>query len=128
MRWYYPFSPSFPDRLNAWKRQDERVDLATSGGHRVRFRGLRMYPDPFRMRHYLYLSVEHATQKYIDRAYDAAEVEAGWHRRRAALRAADIELLPERTLREYVSDDLLDPSGAWIEHPLFAGVETGTRP
>lgn len=33
MRWYYPFLPSFPNRLNAWKKQERRVDLAWSGGH-----------------------------------------------------------------------------------------------
>ncbi len=27
MRHYYPFLPSFPHRLNAWKRQEQRVEL-----------------------------------------------------------------------------------------------------
>ena len=35
--WYYPFLPSFPHRLNAWKKQPLKVDLASSGGHRVDF-------------------------------------------------------------------------------------------
>ena len=39
MRHYYPYSPGRPDRLNAWKRQDARVDLAASGGHQVSFPG-----------------------------------------------------------------------------------------
>jgi glycosyltransferase involved in cell wall biosynthesis len=125
MRWYYPFCASFPDRLNAWKQQDAPVDLAGSGGHRVSFPGLRVFPESFLMRHYLYLSVEHAIRKYVGRAYDPSEVEAGWHRRRAALRADDITLLSESVLRRFVSDETLDASEPWTEHPLFA--RTGTR-
>lgn len=120
MRWYYPFLPSFPNRLNAWKRQDEPVDLAGNGGHVVSFPGARMSPEPFLMRHYLFLSVEHAIRKYVERVYDPAELESGLHRRRAALRAEDVSLLPEAELRTYVSDSRLDTSGPWTEHPLFA--------
>jgi hypothetical protein len=124
MRRYYPFLPTFPNRLNAWKRQEQPVDLRTSGGHRVEFPGLRMYPQSFPMRHYLFLSVEHAVRKYVERVYDPAEIEEGWHRRRAALRAEDITLPSEDELRPYVSDDLLDPTDPWTQHPLFAGVQT----
>ena len=31
MRHYYPFLPWFPHRLNAWKRQEQRVDLTWMG-------------------------------------------------------------------------------------------------
>jgi glycosyltransferase involved in cell wall biosynthesis len=121
MRWYYPFRASAPDRLNAWKRQDGPVDLAGSGGHRVTFPGLRAYPEPFGMRHYLFLSVEHARRKFVERRYDPFEVAGGWHRRRAELRADDIRLLPEAALRKYVSDDLLDSASPFETHPLFEG-------
>jgi glycosyltransferase involved in cell wall biosynthesis len=121
MRWYYPFLPSFPNRLNAWKKQEHPVDLVSSGGHVVAFPELRMYPESFPMRHYLFLSVEHAIRKYAERVYAPAELEAGLHRRRAALRREDIALLSERQLRTYVSDDRLDLSEPWTEHPLFAG-------
>jgi glycosyltransferase involved in cell wall biosynthesis len=125
MRWYYPYLPRYPDRLNAWKRQARPVDLATSGGHRVDFEGLRMHPQPFLMRHYLYLSVEHAIGKYVQRAYDPQELEAGWHRLRAALRAEDVQLLPQADLRTYVSDESLDVSAPWTQHPLFARAPAG---
>jgi glycosyltransferase involved in cell wall biosynthesis len=127
MRWYYAYLPKLPDRLNAWKRQEAPVDLASSGGHVVDFPDLRTYPVTFPMRHYLFLSVEHAIRKYVERVYDPAEVEAGLHRRRAALRAEDISLESEAELRTYVSDDLLDTSQPRTAHPLFAGAETGTR-
>lgn len=126
MLWYYPFLPRLPDRLNAWKQQERPVDLVSSGGHVVAFPDLRMYPEPFLMRHYLYLSVRHAIRKYVERVYDPAEIEMGLHRRRAALRATDITLLSERDLRTYLSDDLLDSSEPWTQHPLFAGAEAVT--
>lgn len=125
MRWYYPYLPRFPDRLNAWKRQERPVELAPSGGHRVEFAGLRMYPESFPMRHYLYLSVPHAIRKYVDRTFDPLEVEAGLHRARAALRADDVELVPESELRTYVSDEELDASEPWAHHPLFARFASG---
>jgi glycosyltransferase involved in cell wall biosynthesis len=128
MRWYYPYLPAFPDRLNAWQRQPRPVDLATSGGHRVDFPGLRMYPESFPMRHYLFLSVDHAIRKYVDRTYDPAELEHGWHRKRAALRAEDVTLSPEAELRHYTSDAELDTSDPWTEHPLFAGHRTTEAP
>jgi hypothetical protein len=127
MRWYYPYLPRLPDRLNAWKRQEAPVDLVSSGGHVVGFPGLRAYPVPFPMRHYLFLSVEHAIRKYVEREFDPAEVEAGLHRRRAALRREDIALQPEAELRRYVSDDQLDTSEPLPYHPLFAGAGAGTR-
>jgi glycosyltransferase involved in cell wall biosynthesis len=116
MRWYYPFSPRRPNQLNAWKRQPGRIDLAFDAGHRVEFPGI----EPFPMRHYLFLSVEHAIRKYVERHYDPAELEAGWHRARAALRAEDIRLLPHAELREYRSDALLDASDPRTRHPVFA--------
>jgi glycosyltransferase involved in cell wall biosynthesis len=119
MRHYYAYSPGRPDRLNAWKRQDTRVELAARGGHQVLFPGLNVYPHAFPMRHYLYLSAAHAVSKYVEREYDPAEVESGWHRRRAALRAGDVTLLSQAELRETRSDDDLDASDPWSAHPLF---------
>jgi glycosyltransferase involved in cell wall biosynthesis len=116
MRWYYPFLPWFPHRLNAWKRQPERVELAPSGGHGVRFPGLRMYPESFKMRHYLFLSVPHAIRKYVERSYDPEEVHNGWHGWRARLIAERIELPSQEELRFYTSDDELDPSEPRTRH------------
>jgi glycosyltransferase involved in cell wall biosynthesis len=120
MRHYYPYFPGRSDRLNAWKRQDTRVELAASGGHQVSFRDLNAYPHSLPMRHYLYLSTAHAVSKYVEREYDPAEVESGWHRLRAALGASDVTLLSQAELRETHSDDDLDPSDPWSAHPLFS--------
>lgn len=121
MRWYYPFLPSFPNRLNAWKRQNTAIELAWSGGHQVRFPNLRMYPHSFPMRHYLFLSISHAAEKYVRRSYDPLEIATGWHRARASLRRENIFLQSESELRNYRGDDLLDASEPLKKHPLFSG-------
>lgn len=118
MRWYYPFLPTFPHRLNAWKRQSVPVELAWSGGHQVRFPGLRMYPESFRMRHYLFLSVPHAIRKFVERRYDPAAVEAGWSVWRAKLKPEMIKLPAQSELRTYLSDDQLDASDPRTQHYL----------
>lgn len=121
MRWYYPFVPSFPNQLKAWKRQPRPVELAWSGGHRVRFPGLRMYPASFPMRHYLFLSREHAVRKYVEKVYDPRDLALGWHAARSRLRTEAISLQDENELRRYVSDDRLDDSHPRARHPLFEG-------
>ena len=120
MRWYYPFAPGFPRRLNAWKRQDAVVELAWSGGHVVRFPGLAMYPQSFHMKHYLFLSIPHAIRKYVEVRHAPEEIQAGWHRWRATLRPERIRLPSRAELTEFVSDDLLDTRNARARHVLDA--------
>lgn len=118
MRWYYPFLRRFPQRRNAWKRQPGRVELASTGGHRVRFPGLCMYPESFKMRHYLFLSVPHAIRKWVHRNYDPAEIENGWHLPRPSLTPNKIELPSRKELRQFTSDDDLVASDPQTEHPF----------
>jgi Glycosyl transferase family 2 len=118
MRWYYPFLRRFPQQLKAWKRQPERVNLAQSGGHRVKFPDLRMYPKSFKMRHYPFLSLTHAVRKWVNRRYDPAEIEKGWHRLRASLTPQDIHLPSCGQLHNYSSDDELVASDPLAHHPF----------
>jgi hypothetical protein len=109
LRTYYPFQPAHPHQLKAWKAAAAPApDLASSGGHRVDFPGLRMHPQSFPMKHYLFLSVPHAIEKYVERRYDPDEVESGWHGWRATLTAADIHLPSESELRVTQADEDLD--------------------
>jgi glycosyltransferase involved in cell wall biosynthesis len=119
MRRYYPFRPQPLCQLKAWKRQ-ARVDLVSSGGHRADFPGLRVFPEVFPMRHYLFLSIGHAIRKYVERRYDPGEVEEGLHRARAALRPEAIALLSDDELRLHITDDQLDGSDPWTRHALFS--------
>jgi glycosyltransferase involved in cell wall biosynthesis len=120
MKWYYPFQRSFPEwrphRRNAWKRQPEKVDLAGRAGHRVRFPGLRMYPEFFKMRHYIILSVPHALRKYLVRKQDPAALQRGWASLREGLTPEKIRLPSQKELRHYTSDDELDPSNPETRH------------
>lgn len=119
MRWYYPFAPRHPHRINAWKRGRRRVRLVPSAGHLVRFRGLSLYPVSFPMKHYLFLSAEHALRKYVERVYDPKAVAAGWHGWRADIKPEEIVLPSQADLREYIDDDQLDFRDAWRRHWLF---------
>jgi glycosyltransferase involved in cell wall biosynthesis len=117
MRHYYPLSAA--PQVKAWKRPSVPVEFAWSAGHQVRFDALRIYPQNFVMKHYLFLSIPHAHRKYIARTYDPSEVAVGWHRARAALRAEFIKLPSESELRRFVSDDELDASNPRMKHYLF---------
>lgn len=117
LRTYYTFCPSFPHKLTAWKAADApEPALAAKGGHRVTFRGLRMHPVSFPMRHYLFLSVPHAIEKYVERIYSQSEVERGWHGWRANLRAEDIQLPGRSELRIAEPGEELDLSRARERH------------
>ena len=115
MRWYYPFVRNFPQQVKAWKRQPTRVDLGR-GGHRVKFEDLRLYPEPFKMRHYQFLSVPHFLRKYVGKEYAAAEVKRGSHGWRARLVEEKIELPSQQDLHVYASDDELDISNPRTRH------------
>ncbi len=116
MRHYYAFSPQFPHRLNAWKRQPKRVELAWSGGHLVRFPGLRMYPETFVMRHYLLLSQRHAVEKWVEQRFDPAALKEGWHGWRAHIQTERIKFPSQSELNCYTDDDHLDASNPRTRH------------
>lgn len=112
LRTYYPYLPKFPHRLNAWKANDE-IELAQSNGHKARFRGLRMYPRSFSMKHYLFLSVPHAVEKYVQgrlgRRSDC------W---RSHLTESNIRLLPQSEVRVEHDGVELDARGPRTRHYL----------
>jgi len=143
MKWYYPFCPDYPHRLNAWKRlktpfsikrfvysfaksgklsvwkaQTMQVRL-TIGGHRVKFNGIRMYPIDFKMKHYICLSREHAIRVYCNKKFDPSAVKNGWHGWRANAKEHNIALPAQNQLRYYVSDDELDASDPLTEHLIY---------
>lgn len=136
MRWYYPFSPRHPHRLNAWKKQQRHwsgsrsffreifrhrrlgapsVNLHETGGHVVHFPGIRVYPTDFKLKHYLVLSLDHAIQKYVKKSFDPKEVK-GSHGWRATAEEHQFLLPSEQQMRKYISDDDLDPSEPLKEH------------
>lgn len=127
MRSYYPFLPRFPHRLNAWKRQDGPIELSHSGGHVVRFPGLRMAPRSMYSRHYMFLSVAHVANKYALERFAPDELAEGWQAWRASLGSSTIQLPSQRELRTYVADHLLDPSDPY-RHNLDLTGQTSRGP
>lgn len=109
---YYPFSPRFPNQLKAWKAQ-ESIDLVSSHGHRVAFPGLRMYPESFPMKHYLFLSIPHAIEKYVDGR--PGRKKGGW---RSQLTTSHVHLLSRSELRIHQPGTGLDPSEPRTQHYL----------
>lgn len=119
MRSYYAFAPFQPHRLNAFKRQDGPVELAWSGGHQVRFEGLKSAPTSLYMRHYQFLSRDHAIRKYVEhRPFAGHTVAAGWHSFRPRLRAEMLELPSSDALLAYRGDHQLDGSAPRQSHVL----------
>jgi len=138
MRWYYPFAPRYPNRVNAWKKvktgfsirkfsrevirqrrfRIPSVDLTASGGHHIQFEGLKLYPQDFKMRHYLVLSLGHAIQKYVNKKFDPREVSQGQHGWRALAKQYDFQLPSQSDLLFYINDDELDASKPLKQHLL----------
>jgi hypothetical protein len=119
LRTYYPFSPQRPHQLKAWKAAAApSPTIAATGGHRVDFPSLRMCPTSFPMKHYLFLSVPHAIEKYVRRSYSPGEVESGWHGWRALIEEGDLELPRESDLRVAGSDEEFDFSRPRKRHFL----------
>jgi glycosyltransferase involved in cell wall biosynthesis len=119
MQWYYPFLPGYPHRLNAWRRQDGPIDLVSSAGHRVAFPHLRMSPRNLYMRHYLFLGVEHALEKYVLRGPAATTDDGNWLGWRTQLEGTHIELPHERQLRRWIPGEPLDRSEPFARHLPF---------
>jgi glycosyltransferase involved in cell wall biosynthesis len=117
LRTYYPFLPRFPHRLNAWKSAWwRRADLHSRGGHRVQFRGLRMHPDSFYMKHYILLSPAHALEKYGGRKFPAEEIARGWHGWRAKADEFNLQLPRDAEMRVTADDSDLDASEPLRRH------------
>jgi len=69
-------------QIKAWKPQPTGVTMARSAGHEVRFKGRRVFPYKFLMRHYPIRSQEHGEQKILrDRKprWSPDERAKGWH-------------------------------------------------
>jgi glycosyltransferase involved in cell wall biosynthesis len=119
LRTYYPFRPRERHLVRAFKAGGRAVEIAWSGGHHPRSsEPFRIAPTPFRMRHYLFLSAEHAARKYGSRRYDPDELADGWHGWRARVEPGQIRLPYARQLRRAETDNDLDPSEPWTAHWL----------
>jgi hypothetical protein len=118
MRWYYPFVNRPLARVNAWKKQPQPVDLISHSGHFVHFPNQFIYPLPFEMRHYQFLSIAHAIRKYAQRRHPAAALARGMHGWREQLDPASIRLPSQDELNELDSQGRVDFSHPRAMHIL----------
>ena len=73
--------PGHFNQVKCWKKIDE-FKLAGTGGHNIKFSGMKIYPFKFLLKHYPYRNLEQANRKlYIDRAgrIEAGHKDRGWH-------------------------------------------------
>jgi len=69
-------------QLKSWKNTGAPVSLAASGGHEVGFRGRRVFPIQFLLRHYPIRSQEHGRRKVFEERktrFLERERAKGWH-------------------------------------------------
>ena len=117
MCWYYPFTPSPGPRLiRAWKKQSEPVGISKRGGHRPDFPDMKLYPEKFQMKHYLFLSAQHILNKYGNREFEKTEVDRGWHGWRMRLKRERVLLPSEDELKTLVPGKRLDSSNPREQH------------
>jgi len=91
MHQYYHFAP-FANRLNrAWQRS-ANLDSVRSRGHKLTGENINFAPRDHSLRHYLALSQSHVLRKYLNRVFDASELEAGAHINRVGLTREMLEL------------------------------------
>lgn len=120
MRRYYYFCPRPLHRVNAWKKGPEPVDLSSGGGHAVQFFGRNVSPEPFVLRHYVFLSLGHLQAKYGTRRYDPREVARGWHGKRAAFDPEAVRFPPRERFKVLGEDGRFDFSDPWPRHFFLA--------
>jgi hypothetical protein len=106
-------------RINAWKNLGQRIDLASSGGHKVAFEGYNVYPTKFILRHYIALGRDQLIRKYCQRTFSQQELDRGWHWTRATIRPEDITFPTRDELKEVAADNTWDTSEPWSEEPIF---------
>lgn len=116
---YYFFEPRPRQRMNAWRKGGRSIDLMAGAGHKVSFRGQRIAPDPFVMRHYLFLSLAHGLEKYGSRQYAPADLAKGWSKERAQTTAKQFRLPPPEMMKHKRPGAAWDRTHPLKQHPCF---------
>jgi glycosyltransferase involved in cell wall biosynthesis len=120
-RHYYFFEPKKVRLMRAW-RADAGL-LQTDGGHRLSEAGRRLHPQNLDLRHYPFLSQEHARLKYSTRRFAAQDTARGWHHHRRNVQPEDMDFPAVNRLKLWEPGQALDRSDPW---PLHFWVERKT--
>jgi glycosyltransferase involved in cell wall biosynthesis len=117
MVYYYFFQPTSPRLIRAWKKTSG-FSMVEHGGHLLAGPDLRIAPENFVLRHYIFRSQEHAFRKYSTREFAMDELTRGWHGNRVNQRMESFRFPPAKSLRR-LSDSaarIMDRSDPWDVH------------
>jgi glycosyltransferase involved in cell wall biosynthesis len=126
MQYYYFFEPSPLREVKAWKKT-ANVDLHSSGGHRVEFAGIKIFPVSFVLRHYIVLSKAHTIAKYGNRFFSESDLGKGWHGDRRHFSSKKFRFPGKERLKKInnLSWWDWDKSDPWVKHEIFSYAEKG---
>ncbi len=120
-KYYYFFEPFFPRLMRAWKKS-ENLSALKSGGHNLESStgtSLKISPNNYALRHYIFTSQNHAYVKYKARVFSETDiVEHGWHKNRLNIDQSKLKF-PDRLLLKKMKsfDDIaFDLSDPWKKH------------
>jgi glycosyltransferase involved in cell wall biosynthesis len=113
---YYFFQSGFPRRVIAWRKACGFSMVG--GGHLIEGPGLRIAPETFAMRHYIFRDQEHAFSKYTNRRFAVQGVARGWHRKRMNQPVEAFLFPPATSLKRLTNKDdhIFDRSEPWTNH------------
>ena len=103
-RHYYHFAPEARWRMLAWRR-DAGLSNQASGGHLLAGDGMRVWDEDLVLRHYVFLSQQHAYEKYAGRRFSPTELTQGWHHNRIGLAPARMHFPPAARLHRLARID-----------------------
>lgn len=120
MKYYYFHSSEPFSQIKLWKKTENLISFGTSGGHRVFFENMKIYPNPFILKHYIFLSKQHAIDKYTKKSeYSQKEVqEYGWHGFRANFDEKRFHL-PRKSQLKKLTNNIFDISDPTPEHLFY---------
>jgi glycosyltransferase involved in cell wall biosynthesis len=114
---YYFYEPLKQRLMRAWRR-DCGFSNIPHGGHRLAGNDLRLSPENQVLRHYPFLSQEHAYGKYRQRRYSEDELARGWHGNRIDVSRQQFSFPPAKELQALrrVDQHALDRSRPRTQH------------
>lgn len=114
IRHYYFHAPAPLRLMRAWRAGHGLAQA--DGGHHVVGEGLRVHGRNLVLRHYPFLSPEHARTKYVQRNFASRDVAKGWHAKRMDVLPADMEFPASERLARWSPGEPLDTSNPWPNH------------
>jgi len=105
---YYFFAPAEQRLIRAWNRRCG-FSNQISGGHRLMSAGgdtpLQVASDNLVLRHYIVQNQRHARRKYLERRFQPAELQQGWHHNRLRLCARQLTFPDPAELQQLLRPD-----------------------